>query len=188
VVAADLDNDADVDLFVQCTSHLNDTPDRVFLNRGSGTFQEVAVAEANRPAVSGRGDTVTVADFDRDGFLDMFLTHGENGGPGKAGPHRLLRNRGGGGHWLQVDLQGVISNPAGIGATVQIVADGTTQIRVQDGGLHKYAQDHARLHFGLGTAETVDTLIVRWPSGIEQLLGPVAADQLVTVIESDGGP
>jgi hypothetical protein len=43
--------------------------------------------------------------------------------------------------------------------------------------------DTLNIHFGLGTAESIDRLIIRWPSGIVQTIDEVAADQLLMVTE-----
>ena len=43
---------------------------------------------------------------------------------------------------------------------------------------------HGPVHFGTGTAKTLDTVEVRWPSGLVQVLSDVAADQVLTVRET----
>jgi hypothetical protein len=42
--------------------------------------------------------------------------------------------------------------------------------------------------FGLGAADTVDLIVIRWPSGFIQEIGPVATDQLLEPLESDNIP
>jgi hypothetical protein len=49
--------------------------------------------------------------------------------------------------------------------------------------MHRYAQDFSRLHFGLGGADTIESIIVNWPSGNEQTLSNVEADQIITIVE-----
>ena len=71
----------------------------------------------------------------------------------------------------------------GIGAIVSVTADGVTRSRLQDGGQHNRCQNHARLHFGLGRAATIDKISVQWPSGTVQQLSGVAADRLVRIKE-----
>ena len=66
----------------------------------------------------GRSDVVAAADYDRDGFLDLFVTNGADPtSPFVAdGPHQLFRNQGNSNYWLEIDLEGVTSNRDGIGS------------------------------------------------------------------------
>lgn len=100
------------------------------------------------------------------------------------GPHQLFRNQGNGNHWIEIDLEGTVSNRDGIGASVVLEAGGVVQIRGQGGGMHRFTQNHQRIHFGLATHKTVDRLTIRWPSGIVQGLENVAANQILTIRES----
>ncbi len=61
---------------------------------------------------AGTSESVVLADFDIDGFLDVFVTNGNNMRPAGilAGPKQLFRNRGNSNNWLELDLQGVASN------------------------------------------------------------------------------
>ena len=56
-------------------------------------------------------------------------------------------------------------------------------MREQNGGMHRASQDHQRLHFGLGTNERVEEIVVYWPSGVQQRFQDIAADQLLTIVE-----
>ncbi|MEM9057183.1 MAG: ASPIC/UnbV domain-containing protein [Pseudomonadota bacterium] len=100
------------------------------------------------------------------------------------GPYELFRNLGGDNHWLEIDLEGVSVNRDAVGARVVLSAGGRTQVREQRNGMHFRAQDHARLHFGLGEADEVDSLVVHWPNGTTQTVtGPVPADHLLEIAE-----
>ena len=135
----------------------------------------------------GRGDVVVTADYDRDGFLDLFVTNGADPtSPFVAdGPHQLFHNQGNSNHWLEIDLEGVVSNRDGIGSRVELETDdGIIQIREQTGGMHRIAQNHQRLHFGLGSHILVKRLTVTWPSGVVQELREVTADQFLKITES----
>ncbi|MCF7992830.1 MAG: ASPIC/UnbV domain-containing protein, partial [Thiohalocapsa sp.] len=92
------------------------------------------------------------------------------------------RNLGNANRWVQLDLQGTVSNRDGVGARVFATAGGVGQIRWQDGGYHRWSQHHQRLHFGLG-ANTVVDLRVEWPSGNSDTFFGVAANRLYRVIE-----
>ena len=192
VTAGDFDNDMDVDLYIVTTgSALNS--ENVFLdNQGDGTFTPVASAGGAAGTSLGLGDSVTTADYDLDGFLDLFVTNGFVEGTPlfsvDRGPQELFRNQGNSNNWLQIDLQGVESNRDGIGAQVFVTAGGVTQLREQSGGVHKWSQDYQRIHFGLAQNTEVDLLEIRWPSGTVQKLENIAANQLIQVTEETTTP
>ncbi|MGH2668689.1 MAG: CRTAC1 family protein, partial [bacterium] len=120
------------------------------------------------------------ADIDNDGTLDWFIS-------GRATPKRLFRNNGPVGHYTRVHLVGARLKDA-IGAQVLIKAGGDQQLRhvhVLDGYLSQSQMDP---HFGLGKAERVDEILVRWPGTIAwvSVCRDVPANRTVTIIQ-DGG-
>ncbi|MEM7220371.1 MAG: CRTAC1 family protein [Pseudomonadota bacterium] len=186
VTAGDFDNDMDVDLYLVCSESVRNRDNRLLLNDGQGGFTLADQAGGAPGSSAGRGDVVASADFDRDGFLDLFVANGSDPASPfvEMGPHQFYRNRGNDNHYLQLDLRGKQSNRDGIGARVEVVASGVTQTRLQDGGVHRFTQDHQRLHFGLGSAERADLVRIHWPSGVVQELTDVAADQILVVEEA----
>jgi hypothetical protein len=62
----------------------------------------------------------------------------------------------------------------------------TREVNSQSGGCNS-AQSPLNAHFGLGDALIADSLVVRWPSGIVQVLADVAADQFLVVAEPQTG-
>jgi hypothetical protein len=177
----DFDNDSWKDLFAS-GAHVNDLVEKfepavyrqanaVFLNTGSGTFEDVVCA---RLAVSRRAHRgAAFADFDGDGLVDVIVsTLGERA--------ELWKNTSStAAHWLNVKLRGTKSNRDGIGAIVK-VGNQTNQMTTSLG----YASSSdAGVHFGLGKLSEVPKVEVRWPSGRVQLLANVKADQVLTVTE-----
>lgn len=190
VAVADFDNDTDVDAMMTCSAPLpfRNVPNRLFRNDGSGRFSGVPDAGGVRRPASGVTDGVVTADFDLDGFLDLAVTNG--GGiplPMPNGPSQVFRNAswqaGNRNHWLQVDLRGVRSNRDGIGAQLVLNAGGKTQRRMQRNGVHASGQDFQRVHFGLGSATTVQSLEVIWPNGTRQVEYGLPIDQVVQIVE-----
>jgi hypothetical protein len=186
VVAGDFDNDMDLDLYIVCTGPVQNIPNKLYENTGGGNFILVAGAGGAAGSTDGRGDAVTTADYDGDGFLDLLVTNGVSKAPwDEDGPTHLFHNLGNANHWLEIDLVGgPASARDAIGARVLATAGGVTQVRDQTGGIHYRAQNHQRLHFGLGANTQVDTLVVTWPSGVEHTLHDVAADQILLIAES----
>ena len=183
----DYDNDGDRDLFV-ANGHTYPQADlprvnssykqanSLFENRG-GRLVEVSAAAGPGFALRRVSRGTSFADYDGDGDIDLFILN-------LNGPPTLLRNDGDhDNHYLLVRTVGTTSNRDGIGARVIIHADGQIQhAEVQSGGSYLSHND-LRLHFGLGKAERVDRLEVRWPSGAVQVLSDIAADQVLTVVE-----
>ncbi len=193
VVAGDFDNDMDVDLYLSCSTPYMEVPDIVYENQGDGTFIVAADTGAESRAVYGVhglefgiGSRVAVADYDLDGFLDLY--HGATGWVGGIRTHlatapTLYRNVGNANHWIEIDLQGTSSNREGIGARVTVTAGGVSRLGEMSGGMHLFGQNMPRLHFGLAGNEKIDSLEIRWPSGIRQILTDVPSNQIITIQE-----
>jgi hypothetical protein len=188
----DFDNDGWLDLFVADQGNLQhgNGPNHLFHNKGDGTFEDVGPLVGIVGTTEGGTNVSAWADYDRNGFLDLFTENGGFGGqvigkwPFNKGPHQMLRNEGNSNHWLQLELVGKFSNREGLGAVVQVKAGGRTQIQTHTDGSVAKCQDGSSLHFGLGQSTLVDSIIIHWPSGIRQILTDVAVDQQLTIIET----
>ncbi|MEB3356732.1 MAG: cadherin-like domain-containing protein [Synechococcales bacterium] len=184
VVAGDFDNDMDLDLYIQTTGMAGNRQNILYENQGNGTFVAVTDLGDALGTTLGIGDSVTSVDYDGDGFLDLFLANG--GGffrDIREGPYQLLRNPGNSNHWIQIDLEGVVSNRDAVGAKVIVTAGGVSQLREQTGGVHKFVQNHQRLHFGLGQNTLIDEIKIWWPSGLVQTITNVSANQILRIQE-----
>jgi len=190
VTAGDFDNDMWVDLYLACRTGASNIANILYHNNGNGSFTAVpnagGAAGPTGLAIGdgvGTADSVVTGDYDRDGFLDLFVTNGFNLQPRYiGGPNRLFRNNGNGNHWIELDLVGVNSDRDATGARVYATALGVTQFRVQDGRYHRWSQDSRRIHFGLASAASV-SLTINWPSGLVQTIPNVAANKVYTVTE-----
>ena len=88
--------------------------------------------------------------------------------------------------WLVIETVGRASNRDGIGTRIELIVDGTKQIREIAAGGSQMGQNMLEAHFGLGKSELVETITLRWPSGQVQTLTGVAVNQRLTVTEPSG--
>jgi hypothetical protein len=87
---------------------------------------------------------------------------------------------------VRIKTVGEKSNRDGYGAKIEVTSAGSKQYaEVRAGGSFESSND-PRAHFGLGTATKVDGIVIRWPSGQVEKLGPEAADQELVVREGAG--
>ncbi len=177
----DFDNDEDVDIYLVCTGKENNMMNILYENLGNGTFSAVPAAGGAKGSPNGSAETVAVADYDGDGFLDLFVTNGRI--IDDYGPSHLFKNIGNENHWIKLDLIGTTSNKDGIGTRVLLTAGEKSQIREQTGGMHYRAQNYKNIHFGLGQNKIVDNISIYWPSGIVQEIKNVEVDQTLKIEE-----
>ncbi|MEP6714897.1 MAG: CRTAC1 family protein [Terriglobia bacterium] len=148
---------------------------RVWMNDGAGRFREVAQMVGVRDVYDGR--SVALADFENRGVLDAVVAN-------QNGPLLYYRNSGTpGNHWVEFELMGRKANRSAIGAHVTVFWKGVKQAQEVSGGSGFCAQNQRRLHFGLGKADGVDHVEIRWPSGTVQTLTAPAVDQIYKIEE-----
>ena len=183
----DYDNDGDEDLYlasgylradnvtVGAAANPVEQPNVLLRNEGDGTFVDVSTASGSDDSGIGRG--AVYLDYDNDGCLDVFVVNlGQRA--------TLLRNlcekeRA----WIALKLVGTSSNRDAIGARVTIEVDGVSQIREIAAGSSQMGQNMLEAHFGLGTASTIDSVNIAWPSGKVTRLADVASNQRITIVE-----
>jgi hypothetical protein len=187
---ADLDLDGDLDLVV-ANGHIDDTvrnipgnvgyaqPPHLFLNE-RGSFRDVAAQAGGgfeQPRV-GRG--LAVADFDRDGDLDLLMTTNN-------GPAVLFRNdRTSSNRSLRFELRGTQSNRDAIGATVRITHGGVTQSRMVRSGSSYLSQSELPVTFGVGPRDSVERVVISWPNGRVEDFRNVATGKAYKCVEGQG--
>ncbi|GAB5518639.1 MAG: hypothetical protein RhofKO_08900 [Rhodothermales bacterium] len=179
----DFDNDGDLDLYV--TNDFNEN-NHLYTNNGDGTFAKVTSGDLVRDG--GRSNGVTWADYDKDGYLDLFVPNGQQGPPQS---NILYRNDGPFSNaWINITCVGTVSNTTAIGtsllAKTTVDGESTWQRRYIAGGTGFNAQNSLPVEFGLGQAVRIDSLIITWPSGMEEIYVDVAPNQFYTATEGEG--
>lgn len=197
-VFADLDQDGSLDLAIangavkRKANQMSEGAPRSFwdtyaernqllMNDGTGRFRDVS---PENPAFCGVGGVfrgLACADVDNDGSLDLLLIQ-------VAGPARLFRNIAPGrGHWLIVRaIDPALGGRDAYGAEITIKAGGRKSMRWLNPGYSYLCSNDPRAHFGLGTAEEVDSIHVSWPDGTEEDFPGTSADRMLVLEKGEG--
>lgn len=145
-----------------------------FLNLGQDRFADVSSVLGLDHVDDSR--SVAAVDWDFDGDLDLWMTN-------RTSPRlRFLRNDVARGHrFLALRLHGTQSNRDAVGTRVEVRVSGQSAgvlAKTLRAGTGFLTQSGKTLHFGLGDAETVDRIVVRWPNGQTQEFTMLAADRV----------
>jgi YD repeat-containing protein len=188
-VFLDVDNDGHLDL-ATANGHVHDLrpnvpypmPAQLLVGGPDGRLTDVTHRVGAPWTVARIGRGLAVADLDNDGRLDLLLV--AQNAP-LAFFHNQTRHAG---HFLILRLEGTTSNREAVGARVTITARGRHQTAWRIGGGSYASASDPRIHFGLGSAHSVDDLEIRWPSGRVQRLGKLDADRAYHLREGDARP
>ncbi len=190
----DYDNDSRPDLFV-ANGHVYAGVDKLgwgttwaqrpllFRNVNGSSFEPVPAATGSGLAALLTARGAAFGDIDGDGKVDVVLNNMD------AAP-TVLRNVTASTHnWLTVELLGgPKSGRNAIGATLLLRAGGRLQRGDVIGGGSFASQSDFRVHFGLGATAKVDSLEVRWPSGLRERFAVPAINRIVRLEEGRGTP
>lgn len=152
---------------------------RAYLNLRGKDFLDISYLSGADN--DGDGRSIVAADFRNNGRLDLVLR--QVGG----GSVLLYENQFPQKHYLKISLRGHQSNRQGIGARVIATVKGQNLVRELYPLNSCRSQMPNLVHLGLGDAATVDRLLIRWPSGREQVLTNLAGDRHIIVDESKDG-
>jgi len=187
----DADLDGRLDLAV-ANGHIDDTvrnirgnvgyaqSPQLFLNQGNAKFLEVAGQLGGGFAQSKVGRGLAVADFDRDGDLDLLLTTNN-------GPAYLYRNdQLAGNRSIRLRLVGTKSNRDAIGASVRLYSNGQVQSRLVRSGSSYLSQSELPLTFGVGKQDRIEKITIDWPSGKTEEYPKLKSGNSYQLTESKG--
>jgi hypothetical protein len=191
----DMDNDGWLDLFMsnghvypEVSGSKTEAPyaehKYLYRNLRNGRFEDVSAnaGPGIMAAVAARG--CAFGDYDNDGDVDI-VVNCVNAYPQLLRCDATIKR-----NWIKVKAIGVKSNRTGIGARVTLTAKTDPKAakplvqvdEVRSGGSY-YSQNDLRLHFGLDTAETADSIEIRWPSGQVDTWKNLAANKLYVLAE-----
>src|SRR5688500_10548616 len=172
----DFDNDGWLDLLVGnghvldnvelIRSHARFAQPKVLLKNTGSRFENVTLRHGQALSSNRVSRGMAFGDFDNDGDIDVLVNNSSDS-------PQLLRNDGGKQNsWLTVELKGYFNRPT-IGTVIEAWIAGRPRVFQSVGGTSYMAASDPRIHIGLGTAQAVDELVVRWPSGrVDQIKKP----------------
>jgi PKD repeat protein len=167
----DIDNDGDLDVILTSEGSA-----QVFINNSDDTF-------TLETTFSGPARSSSLSDYDNDGDLDIFISGSASvrGLYKNVTPHSdntILAN------WAIFTLKGTISNKSAIGAKVRLKANingnDVWQFREVSGQNNFNGQNSLRVHFGLGDASVIDSVIIDYPSGQRKILTNLTVNNFYT--------
>jgi ASPIC and UnbV/FG-GAP-like repeat/Secretion system C-terminal sorting domain len=176
--AGDIDNDRFEDFFV--TNGFNDssTQSILYKNINGNTFQDITNSVLGDLTWDARG--VAFADYDNDGDLDICLT-GDTGVDTKLWRNDSSNSN----NWISFKLEGVTANRSAIGARIEVTANSITTVKEVSGGAGRGSFNSLPVEFGIGSATSVSSVKIVWPSGVTETYSSVNINQINTIKEGD---
>lgn len=182
----DFNNDGHRDIFI-ANGHLESDVEiyenatfaqrnQLFLNEGDGHFQEFS-AQNGALTIEKVSRGAAFGDYDVDGDIDVLVAN-INDSPSLMRNDTEAKN-----HWIRLQLIGSESNKSAIGARAEVYSGGLMQTDEVRSGASFLSQSAMSLHFGLGSSDILDKVVVFWPSGVVDTLRQLSVDKIVVVSE-----
>jgi enediyne biosynthesis protein E4 len=149
----------------------------------AGSFERVAAAPNSGLAIAIQARGLATGDFDGDGRVDAVVNNIDS-------TPTILRNvTASKNHWLSLKLVGDPSKKTpkdAVGSTVFVTSGGVRQRYDVTSGASYASQAAQRIHVGLGAAEKIDRLEVRWAGGTVETIKISGIDRAVVIREGAG--
>ena len=187
----DFDNDRNLDVFFangHFLKNMKSIDDRsayrvantLMANDGRGRFSDVSKSSGPGLEVVESSRGAAFGDLDHDGDIDCVLLNAN------AKPTYLENRSPAIGSWIDIRLVGTRVNRDAVGAKVQIAAGGHKQVAMVHAGRGYQSHYGTILHFGLGTAASVDQIEVTWPGGVVESFASHATKGTLILVQGKG--
>ena len=155
-------------------------PRILYHNNGNGTFADVSADSGPGITAGASSRGLAVGDLWNDGRLSVVITNMN------SKPSLLVNDVQNSNHWVALKLIGTHSNRDAIGARITVKAGKRTWVdEVRSGSSYNSSSD-MRVHFGLGTNTKLDSVQVRWPSGLVEMFEKLPVDSIASLKEGTG--
>ncbi len=175
-VMRDFDNDGYVDILVSGNTH------HLYRNNGDKTFTEIA-----NPFDDNDMESYAIGDLNNDGFLDIYGGYANIYTNPSNIDDVIWMNDANDNNWFGANLVGTVSNLNGVGARVEIYGEWGIQIREVRAGESYGIMNSFKQNFGLGQAASIDRVVVKWPSGIINVIDNPNINEYLTIVETECG-
>src|SRR5215469_6755871 len=155
-------------------------PRILYRNKGDGTFSDVSAAAGGGITTVASSRGLAIGDLWNTGQLSAVISN-MNSTPSLLKNEQAYAN-----HWVAFNTVGTKSNRDGIGARITLKAAKRVLVDEVRSGSSYYSQNDRRVHFGLGAATKLDSVEIRWPSGLTERFDDVKVDQFNSVTEGTG--
>jgi hypothetical protein len=155
-------------------------PRILYRNLGNGTFADISARAGPGITTIASSRGLATGDLWNDGKMSAVISNMN------APPSLLVNQVRTSNHWIGLRTVGTKSNRDGIGARVTVKAGSRTLVNEIRSGSSYDSNSDMRLHFGLGTAAKVDSVQVRWPSGLTESFEGLRIDAIQTLTEGSG--
>jgi hypothetical protein len=153
---------------------------QLFRNLGNRRFQNITDESGSGLLLKKSSRGAAFGDYDNDGDIDVLVLN-LNDRPTLLRNETMPTN-----HWVTLRLRGTKSNRDGIGARIRIEAGSRRQTAEVRGDGSYLSHNDMRPHFGLGNADRVQAVEIRWPSGQIDTTKELAADRFYVAVEGRG--
>ena len=187
----DFDNDSWPDI-IQVNGHVYPEVDKFHLdvgykesrllyhNNGNGTFTDITADAGTGITAQSSSRGLAVGDLWNDGRISLVINNMN------ASPSLLVNDVKSGNHWVTFRTVGTRSNRDGIGAKITLRVGKRILVDEVRSGSSYISQNDLRVHFGLGSATRIDSVEVRWPSGLTERFNDISVDAFHTLTEGSG--
>ena len=203
VMFFDFDNDGWPDLLLANghvypevdSQHLGSSfrePKILYHNNGNATFTDISANAGPGVTAVSSSRGLAVGDLWNDGRMSAVISNMN------APPSLLVNDVRNGNHWIAFRTIGAFSsssasqkyksNRDGVGAKITVKAGARIFVDEVRSGSSYISNNDMRVHFGLGAATKIDSVEVRWPSGVTERFENVAIDSFNTLKEGSGSP
>src|SRR5262245_45507909 len=157
-------------------------PRILYHNKGNGTFEDISASAGPGITTTASGRGLAVGDLWNDGRISAVISN-------MSAPPSLLVNRAKSlNHWIAFKTIGTKSNRDGIGARIRLKTGERVLVDEVRSGSSYDSNNDMRVHFGLGGNSKLDSVEVRWPSGLTERFRDVRLDAINSLREGSGDP